>query len=98
MRGALTVLLVLAAAARARGGGVLQQQTAEEVTRKGAGCVTCHTQTDSPSMHETSTVRLGCIDCHGGDATAGARSGRARPSADNSAAATGDTMSSDGSP
>jgi hypothetical protein len=30
--------------------------------------VTCHTATDSPTMHSTGTVRLGCIDCHGGNA------------------------------
>ena len=33
-----------------------------------AGCITCHTSTDEPSMHPTGTVRLGCADCHGGNA------------------------------
>jgi|CZKS01.1.fsa_nt_gi hypothetical protein len=42
-------------------------QSQEEADRKSTGCVACHGQTDSPSMHPTGTVRLGCIDCHGGD-------------------------------
>jgi hypothetical protein len=32
------------------------------------GCITCHTSTDEPSMHPTGTVRIGCADCHGGNA------------------------------
>ena len=42
-------------------------QSQDEADRKSTGCVACHGQTDSPSMHPTGTVRLGCIDCHGGD-------------------------------
>jgi hypothetical protein len=34
-----------------------------------AGCLTCHTATDAPTMHENPAVVLGCTDCHGGDAT-----------------------------
>ena len=33
------------------------------------GCYTCHLQTDAPTMHTTPAVRLGCTDCHGGNAT-----------------------------
>ncbi len=44
----------------------LLQQTQAEAERKSAGCVTCHTTTDEPTMHPTGTVRLGCVDCHGG--------------------------------
>ena len=40
----------------------------EEAAQKSTGCVTCHNPTDSPSMHPTGTVRLGCTDCHGGNA------------------------------
>src|SRR3546814_5445502 len=29
----------------------------------------CHVHTDRPTMHATPAVRLGCTDCHGGDAT-----------------------------
>ena len=45
-------------------------QTQSEVDGKNTGCVSCHTTTDEPSMHATRTVRLACIDCHGGDTTA----------------------------
>ena len=34
---------------------------------KSTGCMSCHTQTDSPSMHSNPGVQLGCTDCHGGD-------------------------------
>ncbi|MBV9341262.1 MAG: hypothetical protein JO159_10295, partial [Acidobacteria bacterium] len=44
-------------------------QSQEDVDRKSAGCASCHTAEDSPTMHSTGTVRLGCTDCHGGDAT-----------------------------
>ncbi len=43
-----------------------QPQT--EADRKSAGCISCHTQTDEPTMHATGKVRLGCTDCHGGNA------------------------------
>ena len=46
---------------------VLLQQSQAEADRKSAGCVTCHTATDSATMHDTGTVRLGCTDCHGGN-------------------------------
>jgi hypothetical protein len=45
-----------------------QTQTAAEADAKSAGCVTCHLSTDEPTMHPTGTVRLGCADCHGGNA------------------------------
>ena len=35
-----------------------------------AGCITCHTKTDEPTMHPTGTVALGCADCHGGNPAA----------------------------
>ena len=47
----------------------LLAQSQSDVDRKNSGCVTCHTTTDEPSMHPTGTVRLACVDCHGGDAT-----------------------------
>ena len=40
----------------------------EEARQKSAGCITCHNPMDSPTMHTTGTVRLGCTDCHGGNA------------------------------
>jgi len=50
-------------------------QSQADTDRKSAGCLTCHTSTDSPTMHVTGTVRLGCIDCHGGDSEARVTSG-----------------------
>ena len=47
---------------------ILLQQSQADADRKSSGCVTCHTSTDSATMHPTGTVRLGCIDCHGGNA------------------------------
>src|SRR5690242_14933356 len=47
---------------------VLLLQSQAEADRKSAGCLTCHTATDSPTMHSTGTVRLGCTDCHAGNA------------------------------
>jgi hypothetical protein len=61
-------LLRLATAPAAPGAGEpdLSKQTQAEADRKSSGCVTCHTKTDSPSMHTATTVKLGCVDCHGG--------------------------------
>ena len=47
-----------------------QKQTAAEAQLKSAGCMTCHTTTDSLSMHTSPGVILGCADCHGGNAAA----------------------------
>ncbi len=41
-------------------------QTSEEVETKNSGCISCHTQTDAPTMHNSPSVRLACVDCHGG--------------------------------
>jgi hypothetical protein len=45
-----------------------QRQTAADVEAKSAGCLSCHEATDAASMHTSPAVRLGCTDCHGGDA------------------------------
>jgi hypothetical protein len=50
-------------------------QSTEQMEAKSAGCVTCHTQTDEKTMHANPAVKLGCTDCHGGDATARRTSG-----------------------
>ena len=42
-------------------------QSQADVDTKNAGCMSCHTVTDEPTMHPTGTVRLACVDCHGGD-------------------------------
>jgi hypothetical protein len=44
-------------------------QTPEQAEAKTAGCMSCHTATDSVTMHTSAGVNLGCADCHGGDAT-----------------------------
>src|ERR1700733_15263882 len=49
---------------------ILLQQTQEEADAKSAGCRSCHTTTDALTMHASQSVRLGCTDCHGGDASA----------------------------
>ena len=45
----------------------LESDAPEAIASRNTGCVSCHTQTDSASMHPTSTVHIGCIDCHGGN-------------------------------
>ena len=45
------------------------QQSSAEVQQKSAGCVSCHVDNDLPSMHANPAVKLGCVDCHGGDST-----------------------------
>ena len=55
-------------------------QTQAEADAKSAGCITCHVRTDEPTMHPTGTVRLGCADCHGGNAGVRAPQGAAEHS------------------
>lgn len=45
-----------------------RSQSVEAADAKSAGCMSCHTETDSKSMHASPGVVLGCTDCHGGDA------------------------------
>jgi hypothetical protein len=49
-----------------------RQQTEADADRKSAGCLSCHTKTDAPSMHSNPGVVLGCTDCHGGNASVSA--------------------------
>lgn len=44
-------------------------QTLEAMLGKSEGCNSCHVATDAPTMHASQAVRLGCTDCHGGDAS-----------------------------
>ncbi len=46
----------------------LMKQTAAEAYAKSAGCLACHKGVADP--HGKETLRIGCTDCHGGDATA----------------------------
>src|SRR5690606_565500 len=43
-------------------------QSAEDAHRKSTGCISCHSESDSKTMHANPAVTLGCVDCHGGDA------------------------------
>ncbi|MEM7730645.1 MAG: hypothetical protein AAF311_15490, partial [Pseudomonadota bacterium] len=43
-------------------------QSPEDVAVKSAGCISCHEKTDTPTMHISGAIALGCTDCHGGDA------------------------------
>jgi hypothetical protein len=45
------------------------RQSVAEAAAKSEGCISCHVQTEAPTMHVTPAVRLGCTDCHGGNAT-----------------------------
>src|SRR5437764_12177059 len=49
----------------------LLAQTESEAQAKSTGCVNCHRNTGDPhdSPDRKKTFRLGCTDCHGGDAT-----------------------------
>jgi hypothetical protein len=47
-----------------------QHQTEAEARLKSLGCMSCHTATDSVTMHTSPGVTLGCADCHGGNAAA----------------------------
>jgi hypothetical protein len=45
----------------------LMKQSAAEAYAKSAGCIGCHKSVGDP--HGKETLRIGCTDCHGGDAT-----------------------------
>ncbi|HEV2114309.1 MAG TPA: hypothetical protein VGR50_09165 [Terriglobales bacterium] len=62
--------------------GSLFGQSKAEADAKSAGCITCHTTTDSATMHATGTVQLGCVDCHGGKAEESLSAGIAAGSAE----------------
>lgn len=45
-------------------------QSEAEVRAKSEGCMSCHVGIENPSMHESKAVKIGCTDCHGGNALA----------------------------
>jgi hypothetical protein len=53
-------------------------ETPAEAEAKSAGCKSCHTSSDTWTMHKSQAVVLGCTDCHGGDASVTAPAGLAR--------------------
>ncbi len=60
-----------------QGAPTVRGQSQAEADRKSAGCVSCHTSTDEPTMHPTKTVFLGCTDCHGGNSSISVAAGAA---------------------
>src|SRR5439155_631510 len=81
---ACVAMLALAALGRfglAQAPATLSSQSREDADRKSAGCMSCHTETDQRTMHRSTSVRLGCVDCHGGNAgvKGGARMVKAVP-------------------
>ena len=56
-------------------------QTLAQAQAKSTGCLSCHTASDRPTMHQNPGVVLGCTDCHGGDASVDAQ-GAKRDSAE----------------
>jgi hypothetical protein len=59
--------LVDAGAFDTAGAGQVAAMSAEHARAQSAGCLTCHTQTDEPTMHPSGRVVIGCADCHGGN-------------------------------
>src|SRR5215467_6552683 len=64
----LSIGLHAPSVARQEPAGPYRGQPRAEAERKSAGCITCHSPMDEPTMHPTKTVPLGCTDCHGGNA------------------------------
>ncbi len=56
------------------------------VMAKSEGCFSCHVRTDETSMHASPAVQLGCVDCHGGDASVRGNPALGYAHADNMAA------------
>ncbi len=44
------------------------KQSEAQALAKSKGCASCHTKTDQSTMHASPAVKLGCTDCHGGNA------------------------------
>lgn len=44
-------------------------QGEDQARAKSEGCISCHAKSDAWTMHVSPAVRLGCTDCHGGDAS-----------------------------
>ena len=60
---------------------ILLKQPQPDADHKSSGCLSCHSPLETPTMHQTGTVRLGCTDCHGGNAEARIAAGSAPDSA-----------------
>src|SRR5512133_2327448 len=58
----------------------LMLQTKEQATAKSRSCLGCHDGIED--AHASDAVKLGCTDCHGGDANVAVPKGAARESAE----------------
>ena len=67
MKKLVLIALCLVTAVAAAPASLVRQPTAR-ATEKSRGCLTCHAGIEP--MHASPAVKLGCTDCHGGDATA----------------------------
>src|SRR5438105_2713403 len=64
----LAMTMIFATLALAQQSPSLFRQTFTEAGAKDGQCVTYHKGIEA--MHTSAAVKLGCVDCHGGDATA----------------------------
>src|SRR5258708_5079052 len=85
MRGWISIVgmtVLLTAASAQSPSDPLLKQPQPDADRKSSGCLSCHSPLETPSMHQTNTVRLGCTDCHGGNAEVRISTGTAANSAE----------------
>ncbi|MGZ8831501.1 MAG: hypothetical protein ACXW2Q_14115, partial [Thermoanaerobaculia bacterium] len=68
MKKTLVTLVVLAAFSSVAEAASLFTQTQAEADAKSRGCISCHENIEP--MHTSPAVKLGCTDCHGGNASA----------------------------
>ena len=61
----MVIICFIVSVATLRAQGFISQSQ-EEVTKKSTGCLSCHRGIES--MHKNEAVKLGCVDCHGGNA------------------------------
>ena len=66
--------------------GSIRGPSQQDANRKSAGCISCHTSTDEPTMHPSKVVHIGCTDCHGGNAGVSISAGLAAASPEYNAA------------
>src|SRR5205085_9027448 len=67
---ALTALCSAVLIGFAQQSPTLLSQTSEEAARKSSGCISAGCHVNAEPMHVSEAVRLGCTDCHGGNAEA----------------------------
>jgi hypothetical protein len=53
-------------------------QSEEMAEAKSSGCRSCHVESDQATMHANTAVKLGCVDCHGGNSAVSLPAGALR--------------------